>query len=179
MITCRIRGRSLRQTVVQLRREWWTASFGSALFWTPLCLLNFLLVPQHSRVAFVAAFSFLHKTWLSWLSNRLVVPVPVSGDVPPAAAPGLAEAGRGPSSLSRVSVSLVSDPSLPAPQRWSRLAVYTLRALRSPRPPSLAAERHPGTRHSRAMCFISRRAQRTRWPWPLLYHIEVHSALYV
>jgi uncharacterized protein involved in cysteine biosynthesis len=35
-----------------------------------VCLLNFLLVPQHSRVVFVAIFSFLHKTWLSWLSNR-------------------------------------------------------------------------------------------------------------
>ena len=70
LITKLIMGRSVASTLKQLRREWWTASFGSALFWTPLCLYNFLFVPQHSRVVFVAIFSFIHKTWLSWLSNR-------------------------------------------------------------------------------------------------------------
>ena len=60
-------------TLARLRREWRTASFGSALFWTPLCLVNFWLVPQHSRIVVVAIFSFLHKTWLSWLSNRAAV----------------------------------------------------------------------------------------------------------
>ena len=74
MITCLVRGRSLQQTIAQLRREWREASFGSALFWTPLCLINFLLVPQHSRVVFVAVFSFVHKTWLSWPSNRDACP---------------------------------------------------------------------------------------------------------
>lgn len=75
LITCMIRGRTLSQTLKQLKEEWFEASFGSALFWTPLCLINFLYVPQHSRVVFVAIFSFLHKTWLSWLSNKNAVPV--------------------------------------------------------------------------------------------------------
>jgi protein Mpv17 len=35
LITCLVRGRTLRQTLAQLRKEWWTASFGSILFWTP------------------------------------------------------------------------------------------------------------------------------------------------
>ena len=70
MITGLIRGRSLAEALSQLRREWFVASFGSALFWTPLQLVNFLFVPQHSRIVFIAVFSFLHKTWLSWLSNR-------------------------------------------------------------------------------------------------------------
>ena len=69
-ITCSLRGRSVDETASQLRREWWDASFGSAVFWTPLCLLNFLYVPQHSRIAAISVGSFVHKTWLSWLSNR-------------------------------------------------------------------------------------------------------------
>ena len=70
LITGLVRGRTLTEIRRQLRREWFIASFGSALFWTPLQLVNFMLVPQHSRIVFIATFSFLHKTWLSWLSNR-------------------------------------------------------------------------------------------------------------
>ena len=70
LITKMVMGRTLGDTLSQLRREWFTASFGTALFWTPLCTINFLYVPQHSRVVFVALLSFIHKTWLSWLSNR-------------------------------------------------------------------------------------------------------------
>ena len=70
LITCVVRGRTPQQALHQLRAEWAVASFGSALFWTPLCLCNFLFVPQHSRIVFVSVFSFVHKTWLSWLSNR-------------------------------------------------------------------------------------------------------------
>ena len=70
LITMMARGSTAEDTLARLRREWRTASFGSALFWTPLCLVNFWLVPQHSRIVVVAVFSFLHKTWLSWLSNR-------------------------------------------------------------------------------------------------------------
>ena len=73
LITMMARGSTAADTVARLRREWRTASFGSALFWTPLCLVNFWLVPQHSRIVVVAVFSFLHKTWLSWLSNRAAV----------------------------------------------------------------------------------------------------------
>ena len=59
--------------LVELKREWPEAAFGSAIFWTPVCLLNFLYVPQHSRTVVVALCSFVHKTWMSWLSNRAAV----------------------------------------------------------------------------------------------------------
>ena len=70
LITCLMRGRTVSDTLSKLRREWPEAAFGSALFWTPICLLNFAYVPQHSRTVVVALCSFVHKTWMSWLSNR-------------------------------------------------------------------------------------------------------------
>lgn len=70
MITGAVKGESTSQISAQLRDEWFTASFGTAIFWTPLCLLNFHFVPQHSRILVVSVGSYLHKTWLSWLSNR-------------------------------------------------------------------------------------------------------------
>ena len=70
LITGTVKGQTLAQTLAQLRNEWLEASFGTAVFWTPLCYLNFRLVPQHSRILFVSVGSFLHKTWLSHLSNR-------------------------------------------------------------------------------------------------------------
>mmetsp|Transcript_20195 Transcript_20195/g.51541 ORF Transcript_20195/g.51541 Transcript_20195/m.51541 type:complete len:249 (+) Transcript_20195:186-932(+) len=57
----------------QLRSEWREASLGTAIFWTPLVLANFHFVPQHSRILVVLVFSFFHKTWLSWVSNRKLV----------------------------------------------------------------------------------------------------------
>ena len=70
VITGTIKGQSLQQVAQQYRAEWFTASFGTAMYWTPLCTLNFLFVPQHSRILVVAVLSFVHKTWMSWLSNR-------------------------------------------------------------------------------------------------------------
>ncbi len=69
-ITNGVKGKSIQETTAQLQREWFEASFGSIVFWTPAQLINFWAVPQHSKILFVACFSFIHKTWLSWLSNR-------------------------------------------------------------------------------------------------------------
>lgn len=69
-ITGSIKGQNFGQIREQLQKEWLTASFGTVLFWTPLCLFNFRFVPQHSRILFVSFGSFVHKTWISWLSNR-------------------------------------------------------------------------------------------------------------
>jgi hypothetical protein len=57
-----------------LKSDWFEASFGSALFWTPLVYANFTFVPQHSRIMTVVTASFLHKTWLSWLAHRQETP---------------------------------------------------------------------------------------------------------
>lgn len=70
MITNTIKGYSPTQIADQLRREWWDAAFGTCLFWTPLCFINFRFIPQHSRILFVSIGSFAHKMWMSWLSNR-------------------------------------------------------------------------------------------------------------
>eukprot|EP00746_Dinoflagellata_sp_MGD_P087034 gnl/MRDRNA2_/MRDRNA2_34523_c0_seq1.p1 gnl/MRDRNA2_/MRDRNA2_34523_c0~~gnl/MRDRNA2_/MRDRNA2_34523_c0_seq1.p1 ORF type:complete len:234 (+),score=20.23 gnl/MRDRNA2_/MRDRNA2_34523_c0_seq1:78-779(+) len=69
-ITGAIRGDTADQIARQLRAEWFTASFGTALYWTPLCLINFYFVPQHSRILFVSAGLYMYNTWLSWLSNK-------------------------------------------------------------------------------------------------------------
>uniref|UniRef100_A0A6S9UMA1 Uncharacterized protein n=1 Tax=Chrysotila carterae TaxID=13221 RepID=A0A6S9UMA1_CHRCT len=60
----------------QLRSEWLEASLGTALLWTPMCFVNFYVVPQHSRILVVSFVSFAHKTWLSWLSNQPEPPTP-------------------------------------------------------------------------------------------------------
>ena len=70
LITGVIKGQSLEQIGTQLRAQWSSAAFGMCFFWSPLCATNFLFVPQHSQILFVSVFSFLHKTWMSWLSNR-------------------------------------------------------------------------------------------------------------
>jgi hypothetical protein len=69
-ITNAVKGKPIDETTEQLKREWLTASFGSAIFWTPAQIVNFWLIPQHSKILYVAWLSFAHKTWLSWLANR-------------------------------------------------------------------------------------------------------------
>eukprot|EP00457_Paulinella_chromatophora_P013373 gb/GEZN01013666.1/.p1 GENE.gb/GEZN01013666.1/~~gb/GEZN01013666.1/.p1 ORF type:complete len:256 (+),score=23.89 gb/GEZN01013666.1/:31-798(+) len=64
------KGQTPNQITQQLQEEWMEASFGSILFWVPICIFNFRYVPQHSRILVVGIFSFLHKTWLSAISNR-------------------------------------------------------------------------------------------------------------
>jgi hypothetical protein len=60
----------IQDGIEHLKSDWFEASFGSALFWTPLVYANFKWVPQHSRIMTVVTASFLHKTWLSWLAHR-------------------------------------------------------------------------------------------------------------
>merc|ERR1719421_770945 len=70
LVTGLLKGQTLPEIGTQLRKEWKEASFGTILFWTPLCIMNFKWVPQHSRILTVACGSFVHKLWMSWLSNR-------------------------------------------------------------------------------------------------------------
>ena len=70
LITGKVKGQGADESLTQMRDEWLTASLGSALVWTPVCLFNFRYVPQHSRILVVSVVSFVHKTWMSWLSNR-------------------------------------------------------------------------------------------------------------
>ena len=70
VITGAFKKQTISESVEQLRREWWVAAFGGVLFWTPMCFINFRFVPQHSRILFVSAMSFVDKLALSWWSNR-------------------------------------------------------------------------------------------------------------
>ena len=65
-----VKGHSLEQIRKQLTNDWLEARLGSVCFWTPAQLVCFTFVPQHSRILFVAAASFIHKVWLSTISNR-------------------------------------------------------------------------------------------------------------
>mmetsp|Transcript_29666 Transcript_29666/g.84871 ORF Transcript_29666/g.84871 Transcript_29666/m.84871 type:complete len:235 (+) Transcript_29666:70-774(+) len=66
-----IRGeKTVKEIAEQLQREWLEVNFKTALFWTPLVTLNFRYVPQHSQILTICCASFIHKTWLSWISNR-------------------------------------------------------------------------------------------------------------
>lgn len=60
----------VKHEIEHLKNDWLEASFGSAIFWTPLVYANFKFVPQHSRIMTIVTASFLHKTWLSWLAHR-------------------------------------------------------------------------------------------------------------
>lgn len=84
-ITGTIKGQTTDQIARQLRAEWFTASFGTVLYWTPLCMINFYFVPQHSRILFVSAGLYVYNTWLSWLSNKqrnleIVIEAPLGVD---------------------------------------------------------------------------------------------------
>ena len=70
VITGYFKDLTLKESVEQLRAEWWVAAFGGVLFWTPVCFFNFRFVPQHSRILFVSCMSFIDKLALSWWSNR-------------------------------------------------------------------------------------------------------------
>ncbi|CAE7226490.1 mpv17 [Symbiodinium sp. CCMP2456] len=70
LVTGTFKGDSLTRIHAQLKREWVEASLGSSLFWTPAQVVNFWLVPQPFKIAYVSVLSFAHKTWMSWVSNR-------------------------------------------------------------------------------------------------------------
>mmetsp|Transcript_20011 Transcript_20011/g.35715 ORF Transcript_20011/g.35715 Transcript_20011/m.35715 type:complete len:204 (+) Transcript_20011:144-755(+) len=87
-----IKGQDMEEWSNRLWNEWVTASFGSAAYWTPVQILCFRYVPQHSRIAFVACMSFFHKAWLSWLSNRKTpLEAPAPDAVPASAAVSVTE----------------------------------------------------------------------------------------
>jgi len=70
LITGLIQGLSIKQIKGKLTGEWVTAASGMGAFWSPTMIINFLLVPQHSRTLFVGVASIVSGTWLSWHSNK-------------------------------------------------------------------------------------------------------------
>lgn len=47
---------------------------GTFIYWFPLVTGNFYFTPQHSQILVVVIGSFIHKCWLSWVSNRYTNP---------------------------------------------------------------------------------------------------------
>jgi len=72
MMTGPIKGFTLNDSFMNLQAQWFESSTGSVAFWLPMAALNFRFVPPHSRVLVISCFSFIHKAWLSWISNRQV-----------------------------------------------------------------------------------------------------------
>ena len=65
-----IKGYDTEYITNQLKNEYLTASTGTALYWTPVMFASFRYCTIHTRILWVASFSFIHKTALSWYSNR-------------------------------------------------------------------------------------------------------------
>jgi hypothetical protein len=69
-ITGILKGQDIGAILPQLKSEWREAAFGSVLYWTPMQMVCFRYIPQHSRIVYITTASFFHKAWLSWVSNR-------------------------------------------------------------------------------------------------------------
>eukprot|EP01084_Bolivina_argentea_P174009 301421_1 len=69
-ITGTIKGQKLSEINTQLKSEWFVSSTGSVLYWIPIMWFNFRYCTPETRIFFIATLSFLHKTALSWYSNR-------------------------------------------------------------------------------------------------------------
>mmetsp|Transcript_26860 Transcript_26860/g.61943 ORF Transcript_26860/g.61943 Transcript_26860/m.61943 type:complete len:241 (+) Transcript_26860:98-820(+) len=69
IFTGAIKGQSLEQSVSLLQREFLGAWMGCCP-WFPAQLMNFRFVPIYLQTFVVQACNIVHKSWLSWLSNR-------------------------------------------------------------------------------------------------------------
>ncbi|CAJ1334905.1 unnamed protein product [Effrenium voratum] len=54
----------------QLQDEWFVAATASAAFWLPMQVFCFGWVPLEFRIQFVCILNIMHKSTLSWYSNR-------------------------------------------------------------------------------------------------------------
>jgi len=70
LITFKIKGYSLQEAWDRYCSDCIEVTLGTFLFWMPICTTNFYFVPQHSQILVITICSFIHKTWLSWVSNR-------------------------------------------------------------------------------------------------------------
>jgi len=74
LITLSIKGEPLSKIWKEYSENFVEVTGGTLLYWFPICSLNFYFVPQHSQVLVITIGSFIHKSWLSWVSNRYTNP---------------------------------------------------------------------------------------------------------
>eukprot|EP00403_Amphidinium_massartii_P008940 CAMPEP_0178424068 /NCGR_PEP_ID=MMETSP0689_2-20121128/28019_1 /TAXON_ID=160604 /ORGANISM="Amphidinium massartii, Strain CS-259" /LENGTH=211 /DNA_ID=CAMNT_0020045693 /DNA_START=29 /DNA_END=664 /DNA_ORIENTATION=+ len=69
-ITGTAKGQSIEQWSRQLQADWRTNVTSALAIWLPASMIGFGVVPQATRIPFVASVSFFHKAWMSHFSNR-------------------------------------------------------------------------------------------------------------
>lgn len=70
LITFKVKGHTFAEAYARYMDDAVEATVGTFLFWFPICSINFAFVPIHSQILVITICSFIHKTWLSWVSNR-------------------------------------------------------------------------------------------------------------
>jgi len=74
LITLSIKGEPLWKIWKEYKENFVEVTGGTFVYWFPICSLNFYFVPQHSQILVIVIGSFIHKCWLSWVSNRYTNP---------------------------------------------------------------------------------------------------------
>eukprot|EP01084_Bolivina_argentea_P262310 443538_1 len=69
-ITGYVKGYNTQYITNQLKNEYLSSSFGTALYWAPIMFISFRYFTIHTRILYITICSFFHKTVLSWYSNR-------------------------------------------------------------------------------------------------------------
>jgi len=70
LITLSIKGEPLNIIWERYKTDCVEVTMGTFVYWFPLVTINFALIPQHSQILLIVVASFIHKSWLSWVSNR-------------------------------------------------------------------------------------------------------------
>merc|ERR1719397_2175024 len=74
LITMTIKGESLSNVWKRYKADCVEVTLGTFVYWFPIVSTNFYFVPHHSQILLIVVGSFIHKCWLSWVSNRYTNP---------------------------------------------------------------------------------------------------------
>jgi len=74
LITMTIKGESLSNVWKRYKADCVEVTSGTFAYWFPVVSTNFYYVPHHSQILVIVVGSFIHKCWLSWVSNRYTNP---------------------------------------------------------------------------------------------------------
>jgi len=74
LITLSIKGEPLANIWQRYKENFVEVTAGTFVYWFPIVSLNFYFIPQHSQILVIVVGSFIHKCWLSWVSNRYTNP---------------------------------------------------------------------------------------------------------
>ena len=69
-ITGTIKGQRPTDIYEQLKTEWWTSAPATMAYWYPMMWINFKYCTPETRILFISSMSLIHKSALSWYSNR-------------------------------------------------------------------------------------------------------------